>query len=78
MSNPCRQFASGTVEPFEYYCIDGVCMLPPGAAAGDVCQPNATDAGSARAETYEQHARARRRASTRPATARATDDTKQG
>ena len=39
-------FASGTVEPFEYYCIDGVCLLPPGAADGAVCTPNITDAES--------------------------------
>lgn len=32
-------FPAGTVEPFEYYCIDGVCLLPPGAEEGHVCQP---------------------------------------
>eukprot|EP00037_Helgoeca_nana_P031931 m.411301 g.411301 ORF g.411301 m.411301 type:complete len:232 (-) comp28624_c0_seq1:162-857(-) len=32
-------FAAGTLSDYAYYCIDGVCLLPPGAAAGDVCQP---------------------------------------
>ena len=32
-------FRAGTVTEFEYYCIDGVCMLPPGADEGHVCQP---------------------------------------
>ena len=36
-------FPSGSVEPFEYYCIDGVCMLPPGAEEGAVCKPNITE-----------------------------------
>ena len=35
-------FPSGSVEPFEYYCIDGVCLLPPGAEEGAVCKPNIT------------------------------------
>ena len=35
-------FKSGGGQPFEsYYCVDGVCMLPPGAPAGHVCQPAA-------------------------------------
>lgn len=27
----------------DYYCIDGVCLLPPGAPDGKVCQPAADD-----------------------------------
>ena len=40
-------FPPGTVEPFEYYCIDGVCLLPPGAAEGEVCKPSKTEAHEA-------------------------------
>lgn len=36
-------FAPGTVKSFGYYCIDGVCMLPPDAEPGDVCQPASSE-----------------------------------
>jgi len=32
-------FAAGVLSPYAYYCIDGVCLLPPGAPAGHVCEP---------------------------------------
>ena len=35
---------TGTQSDYAYYCIDGVCLIPPGAAAGKVCQPSEGDA----------------------------------
>jgi len=26
-------------QDYDYYCIDGVCLLPPGSKAGEVCKP---------------------------------------
>ena len=36
-------FAAGSQSSYSYYCIDGVCLLPPGAAAGKVCEPAPED-----------------------------------
>jgi len=32
-------FNAGSIASYEYFCIDGVCLLPPGAADGQVCKP---------------------------------------
>ena len=46
-------FPSGTIEPFEYYCIDGVCLLPPGAAEGEVCEPSVAVPPPSKVEAYK-------------------------
>eukprot|EP01051_Picozoa_sp_SAG22_P018429 SAG22_NODE_3100_length_1940_cov_3.538294_3_plen_167_part_00 len=47
-------FAAGTQSAYSYYCIDGVCLLPPGAAAGKVCEPAPTSAlPPSKAEAYK-------------------------
>ena len=40
-------FAAGVQSLSSYYCIDGVCLLPPGAAPGEVCQPKVQAAAAA-------------------------------
>ena len=48
-------FAAGVQSGESYYCIDGVCLLPPGAAAGKVCEPapGAVDTTPTKAEAYK-------------------------
>jgi len=57
-------FDAGTVASYEYYCIDGVCLLPPGAKEGHVCQPTlAPSKGAAWRALYKLRAQARKSSS---------------
>jgi peptide-methionine (R)-S-oxide reductase len=45
-------FAAGVQSSYSYYCIDGVCLLPPGAEAGKVCEPAPALPTPSKAEAY--------------------------
>jgi peptide-methionine (R)-S-oxide reductase len=45
-------FAAGAQSSYSYYCIDGVCLLPPDAKPGQVCEPGPTAPAPSKAEAY--------------------------
>ena len=46
-------FAPGALgQGYSYYCIDGVCLLPPDAQPGKVCEPVATAPVPSKAAAY--------------------------
>ena len=46
-------FAAGVQSSYSYYCIDGVCLLPPGAPAGKVCEPAPESPSPSKADAYK-------------------------
>lgn len=46
-------FAAGSQSTYGYYCIDGVCLLPPGAADGKVCAPAPAGPAPSKADAYK-------------------------
>ncbi len=46
-------FAAGVQSSYSYYCIDGVCLLPPGAPAGKVCEPAPETPSPSKADAYK-------------------------
>ena len=46
-------FPAGVQSTYSYYCIDGVCLLPPGASDGQVCQPSQAAAPPSEAAAYK-------------------------
>ena len=46
-------FAAGAQSDYSYYCIDGVCMLPPDAKAGHVCEPGPATPEPSTAQAYK-------------------------
>lgn len=46
-------FAAGVLSSYAYYCVDGVCLLPPGAPAGHVCQPKPSGPSPSKAKAYK-------------------------
>ena len=45
-------FAAGVQSGYSYYCIDGVCLLPPDSKPGKVCEPSPTAPAPSKADAY--------------------------
>ena len=46
-------FPAGAQSSYSYYCVDGVCLLPPGAAPGHVCEPAPNGPTPSRMQAYK-------------------------
>ena len=46
-------FPAGVMGSYSYYCIDGVCLLPPSSMPGQVCEPAAIGPAPSKVEAYK-------------------------